>query len=160
MEQLNVVQIREELKWAFLSSKYSTVEMFAKYSGVWDKAISVYSCIEWNYEKKSFLDAQLTKDEAAREMYVANLNERVAMTAQLTDILQSKIEELRNESDLDVKEISNIIASIQKLSDIQDKSMQILKIDGARSDKFNTNKRTVVDVLLGRGNTGKRPTRV
>lgn len=93
-------------------------------------------------------------------MYVANLNERVAMTAQLTDILQSKIEELRNESDLDVKEISNIIASIQKLSDIQDKSMQILKIDGARSDKFNTNKRTVVDVLLGRGNTGKRPTRV
>ena len=160
MEEKNLAKIRDELKWAFLSSKYSTVEMFAKYSGVWDTSISIHSCIEWNYEKKSFLDAQLTKDEAAREMYVTNLNERVAMTAQLTDILQSKIETLRAETDLDVKEISSIIASIQKLSDIQDKSMQILKIDGARSDKFNTNKRTVVDVLLGRGTTKRNITKV
>lgn len=144
-----------ELRLAFFESSYSTVEMFAKYADLWDPTLNPHKFVEWNYEKKAFLNEQITRDEAARETYIANLSERIAMTSQLIDILQEKVEVLKADPDLNLREIKTLVESIQKLTDIQDKSMTILKIDGAKSENFNKNKRTVLDVILKRNNPNK-----
>ena len=141
-----------ELRLAFFESKYSTVEMFAKYSEAWEPTLDPKKFVEWNYEKKGFLNEQITRDEAARENYIANLTDRIAMTSQLIDILQDKVEMLKQDAGLNLREIKTLVESIQKLTDIQDKSMTILKIDGAKSETFNKNKRTVLDKLLRRNN--------
>ena len=141
-----------ELRLAFFESSYATVEMFAKYSGVWDPELNAHKYIDWNYEKKAFLNEQITRDEAARETYITNLSERVAMTSQMIDFLQEKIKKLKQDPDLNLREIHIIVQSIQKLADVQDKSMTILKIDGAKSEAFNKNKRTVLDIILKRNN--------
>ena len=139
-----------ELRLAFFESSYSTVEMFAKYSDLWDPELNPHKFIEWNYEKKAFLNEQITRDEAARENYISNLGERIAMTSQLIDFLQEKVKKLKQSDDLNLKEIHTIVQSIQKLTEVQDKSMTILKIDGAKSEAFNKNKRTVLDIILKR----------
>lgn len=141
-----------ELRLAFFESKYSTVEMFAKYSETWEPQFDARKFVEWNYEKKGFLNEQITKDEAARESYIANLGDRIAMTSQLIDILQEKVEILKQDAGLNLRELNVIVQSIQKLTEIQDKSMTILKIDGAKTETFNKNKRTVLDKLLRRNN--------
>lgn len=136
-----------ELKLTFFQSKYSTVDQFARYSGLWPNEYDPKFCRGWNNEKRQFMEKALKEDKALRETYTHNLNERVALANKMIDMLHRKLETQDDIEELNVKEMHNIVQSIQKLADIQDKSLSLLKIDAIQEDKFNENKASILDAL-------------
>ena len=136
-----------ELKLAFFSSKYSTVDQFARYSGLWIDGYDPNKCRHWNHEKRHFVEKALKEDQSLRETYTYNLNERVALANKMVDMLHKKLDTNYDITDLNVKEMHNIVQSIQKLADMQDKTLALLKIDAVQQDKFNENKASLLDAL-------------
>ncbi len=136
-----------ELKLSFFASKYSTVDQFARYSGIWPKDFDPNKVKGWNYEKKHFMEKALKEDLSLRETYTYNLNERVALANKMVDMLHKKLDTTDDIEDLNVKEMHNIVQSIQKLADMQDKTLALLKIDAVQQEQFNENKASILDAL-------------
>jgi hypothetical protein len=101
----------------------------------------------WNREKKTFLQKELDKDNALRETYINNLTERVALTNKIVDVLHSAIQQQVSSDQVDIKQLGVIIQGIQRLTEIQDKSLALLKIDAIKDDAYNKNKSSILDVL-------------
>ena len=136
-----------ELKLSFFASKYSTVDQFARYSGLWLEGYDPGKCRHWNKEKRHFMEKALKEDKALRETYTYNLNERVALANKMVDMLHKKLDTNYDIEELNVKEMHNIVQSIQKLADMQDKTLALLKIDATMDEKFNENKSSILDAL-------------
>jgi hypothetical protein len=82
-----------------------------------------------------------------RETYINNLTERVALTNKIVDMLHSALQQQISSEQLDVKQVGVIIQGIQRLTEIQDKSLALLKIDAIKDDAYNKNKASILDVL-------------
>ena len=93
------------------------------------------------------MEKALKEDQSLREVYTYNLNERVALANKMVDMLHQKLDTNYDIEDLNVKEMHNIVQSIQKLADMQDKTLALLKIDAVQQDKFNENKASLLDAL-------------
>ena len=63
------------------------------------------------------------------------------------DVLQALAQEESASAAPDIKQIENILKSMEKIVAIQDKTTQILQIEAVREDQFNQNKASVLDAL-------------
>jgi hypothetical protein len=93
------------------------------------------------------MEKALKEDQSLRETYTYNLNERVALANKMVDMLHKKLDTTDDIEELNVKEMHNIVQSIQKLADMQDKTLALLKIDAVQQEQFNENKASILDAL-------------
>jgi len=147
MDSFKFNDMLREMRAQFFASKYSTVKQFAQYSGLWPSEFDANRVSHWNKEKKEFLEKELSKDTAIGASYQQNLKERLALTNQLMDVLQSLAKEEATSQEPDIKQIENILKSMEKITTIQDKTTQILQIETIKEDQFNKNKASVLDAL-------------
>lgn len=109
------------------------------------------------------MEKALKEDQSLKEVYTYNLNERVALANKMVDMLHQKLDTNYDIDDLNVREMHNIVQSIQKLADMQDKTLALLKIDAVQQDKFNENKSSLLDALkrfdVVSDNTSDKPKR-
>ena len=147
MDKFQFNDMLKELRAQFFASKYSTVKQFAQYSGLWPSDFNADRLPHWNKEKKEFLEKEISKDTALGASYQQNLKERLALTNQLMDVLQALAQDEATSAEPDIKQIENILKSMEKITAIQDKTTQILQVEAVREDKFNQNKASVLDAL-------------
>lgn len=147
MDKFQFNDMLKEVRVQFFASKYATVKQFAQYSGLWPSEFDPNKVPHWNNEKKAFLEKEISKDTALGASYQQNLKERLALTNQLMDVLQALAKEESTTEAPDIKQIENILKSMEKIVSIQDKTTQILQIEAVREDQFNKNKASVLEAL-------------
>lgn len=147
MDKFQFNDLVKEVRAQFFASKYATVKQFAQYSGLWPSEFDPNRFPHWNNQKKAFLEKEISKDTALGASYQQNLKERLALTNQLMDVLQALAQEEAASAAPDIKQIENILKSMEKIVAIQDKTTQLLQIEAVREDQFNKNKTSVLDAL-------------
>lgn len=154
MDKFQFEDTLKEMKAQFFASKYSTIEQFSRYSGLWDSELDPNRVSHWNNEKRLFLQKRLAKDTALGETYKMNLTERLSLTSQVIDLIGA---EIQNMVDLDPKGIKSLVDTFEKLTTIQDRTISLLKIDAIKDDEFNKNKSSILDELKGKPAKPNKP---
>ena len=128
----------------FFASKYSTVEQFTRYSGLWPAELGKRQFNNWNYEKRAFLQKELSKDSALAETYKMNLSERLSLVSQIIDLITVEIANLKG---IEPKDLKLFVDTFEKLTTIQDKTIALMKVDAVRENEFNKNKESILGAL-------------
>lgn len=137
-------ELIKETRAHFFASKYSTVEHFQKFSGLWPAELGGRQFNSWNHEKRVFLQKQLSKDSALAETYKMNLSERLGLVSQIIDLITL---EVANMQGIQPKDLKTLVDTLEKLTTIQDKTIGLMKIDAVRENEFNKNKESVLSAL-------------
>ena len=144
MSQFTLEELIKETRNHFFASKYSTVEQFTRYSGLWPAELGSRQFNNWNHEKRVFLQKQLSKDSALAETYKMNLSERLSLVSQIIDLITMEIANLEG---IDPKDLKVLVDTFEKLTTIQDKTIALMKVDAVRENEFNKNKESVLSAL-------------
>lgn len=142
MENLDTTLI--ELKLKYFSSRYFSLKNWINFENIKLPEGLTLSDIEgWPYDKQLYLAQEKINIELIRESYQHILLDRLDTITALTDA----INDLIKNNTLETKDLTHITRSLKTISENQDETMKLLKIDSFKASQYDLNKVSVDELV-------------
>lgn len=142
MENLDKILIQLKLK--YFSSRYFSLKNWINFDGIkLPDGLTLSDIENWPYEKQLYLAQEKVNMELIRESYQHILLDRLDTMTALTDSINNLIKN----NELETKDLTNITRSLKTISETQDETMKLLKIDSFKASQYDLNKVTLDELI-------------
>lgn len=146
-ESERLEKLLDKLKQKYFASKYTTLASFAKYSGEWPEDLNYTAFTHWNKEKFKLRQLHEEQAEVIQQNYKYTLLERINLSTKLMEIVENQLLEKAKTGNMEIKELNQFIKAAAHISDLQDKTMVVMKIDPSVDKEYQENANAIEDVL-------------
>lgn len=146
-ESERLEKLIDRLKQKYFASKYTTLASFAKYSGEWPEELNYTSFTHWNKEKFKLRELKAEQEEVIQQNYKYTLIERINFSTKLMEVVENTLLNKLKAGEIEIKDLNQYIKAAAHVSDLQDKTMVVMKIDPSVDKQYQENA-AAIDALL------------
>lgn len=146
-ESERLEKLLDKLKQKYFASKYITLAAFAKYSGEWPEDLNYTAFTHWNKEKFKLRQLHEEQAEVIQQNYKYTLVERINLSTKLMEIVETTLLNKLKNGEIEIKDLNQYIKAAAHISDLQDKTMVVMKIDPSVDKEYQENASAIESLL-------------